>query len=398
MKLGIYGGTFNPPHLGHLAAAQYALDAMELDELRLIPAATPPHKSLPVGSPTPEQRLDMVELAADGLLRPDRVTVSGMEMARTGKSYTADTLEQIHRQNPGAQLWFLMGTDMFLTLQHWREPEVITRLAGICAFARTQADSGDLMATQADYLRKTYGARVEIIQLPHIVDVSSTELRTLLNRGAGTQYLPPAVYGYILRHRLYGVDRDLRKLDNRALRACSYSMIRAKRIAHVQGVEEEAVRLAGRWGADPEKARRAGILHDCTKYLELEEQLELCRKYGVVLDGLEAQSAKLLHAKTGAWVAREVYGADEDIFQAIYWHTTGKADMSVLEKVIYLADYIEPHRDFPGVEKLRDLAYRDLDQAMLMGVEMSISDLKARNVPIHPNTQAARDWLLRGRN
>ena len=371
---------------------------MELDELRLIPAATPPHKSLPVGSPTPEQRLDMVELAADGLLRPDRVTVSGMEMARTGKSYTADTLEQIHRQNPGAQLWFLMGTDMFLTLQHWREPEVITRLAGICAFARTQADSGDLMATQADYLRKTYGARVEVIQLPHIVDVSSTELRTLLNRGAGTQYLSPAVYGYILRHKLYGVDRDLRNLDDRALRACSYSMIRAKRIAHVQGVEEEAVRLAWRWGADPEKARRAGILHDCTKYLELDEQLRLCRKYGVALDELERQSAKLLHSKTGAWIARDVYGADEDIFQAIYWHTTGKADMSVLEKVIYLADYIEPHRDFPGVEKLRTLAYQDLDQAMLMGVEMSISDLNARGVPIHSNTQEARDWLLRGRN
>ena len=393
MKLGIYGGTFNPPHLGHLAAAQYALDAMALDELRLIPAATPPHKPLPPGSPTPEQRLDMVELAADGLLQPQRVQVSAMELSRPGKSYTADTLAQIHRDNPEAQLWFLMGTDMFLTLQHWREPEVITRLAGICAFARTQSDSGELLSNQAEYLRKTYGARVEVIQLPHIVDVSSTELRALLGRGEGTQYLPPAVYGYILRHKLYGVDRDLRQLDNRDLRACSYSMIRAKRIAHVQGVEEEAVRLARRWGADEQQARRAGILHDCTKYLELPEQLQLCSKYGIVLDELERTSAKLLHSKTGAWIARDVYGVGEEEFQAIYWHTTGKADMSLLEKVIYLADYIEPHRDFPGVEELRALAYQDLDAALLMGVEMSIDDLKQRGVPIHPNTRAARDWL-----
>ena len=398
MKLGIYGGTFNPPHLGHLAAARYALDAMELDELRLIPAAIPPHKPLPPGSPGARQRLEMVELAADGLLQPDRVRVSDMELSRPGKSYTADTLEQIHREIPGARLWFLMGADMFLTLQHWREPEVITRLSGICAFARTQSDSGELLRTQADYLRKTYGARVEVIELPHIVNVSSTQLRELLGRGEGTEYLSPAVYGYILRHRLYGLDRDLRRLDDRDLRACSYSMIRAKRIPHVQGVEEEAVRLARRWGADPEKARRAGILHDCTKYLDLAGQLEVCRKYGVPLDEMERESAKLLHSKTGAWVARDVYGADEDIFQAIYWHTTGKADMSLLEKVVYLADYIEPHRDFPGLEELRALAYEDLDQALLMGVEMSISDLRDRGVPIHPNTQAARDWLLRGRN
>ena len=394
VKLGIYGGTFNPPHLGHLAAAQFALDAMELDELRFIPAATPPHKPLPQGSPSARQRLAMVELAADGLLEPGRVSVSDMELDRPGKSYTADTLEQIHRQSPQAQLWFLMGTDMFLSLQHWKEPEVITRLAGICAFARTQSDSGELLRIQADYLRKTYGAQVQVIELPHIVNVSSTQLRELLGQGKGSEYLPPAVYGYIIRHRLYGVDLDLRHLDDQALRACSYSMIRAKRIPHVQGVEGEAVRLAQRWGADPEKARRAGILHDCTKYLDLEEQLELCDKYGVVLDEMERQSAKLLHSKTGAWIARDVYGADEDIFQAIYWHTTGKADMSLLEKVIYLADYIEPHRDFPGVDELRALAYQDLDKALLMGVEMSISDLQARGVPIHPNTRSAREWLL----
>ena len=183
----------------------------------------------------------MVELAADGLLLPGRVSVSDMELSRPGKSYTADTLAQLHAQNPGAELWLMMGTDMFLTLQNWREPERITALAGICAFARTQADCGELLTIQAEHLRKTFGAKVCVLQLPQVVDVSSTRLRELLARGEGWEYLPPAVYGYILRHGLYGAGRDLKHLPDRELRACSYSMIRAKRIAHVKGTEEEAV-------------------------------------------------------------------------------------------------------------------------------------------------------------
>ena len=104
MKLGIYGGTFNPPHLGHLTSARLALDALGLDALQFVPAATPPHKALPAGSPAPEERLAMVELAADGLLMPKRVGVSDMEFTRPGKSYTADTLEQLHGLYPGSQL------------------------------------------------------------------------------------------------------------------------------------------------------------------------------------------------------------------------------------------------------------------------------------------------------
>lgn len=183
MKLGIYGGTFNPPHLGHLTSARLALDALGLDELRFVPAALPPHKRLPPDAPGPEARLEMVELAADGLLLPGRVSVSDMELSRPGKSYTADTLAQLHAQNPGAELWLMMGTDMFLTLQNWREPERITALAGICAFARTQADCGELLTIQAEHLRKTFEAKVCVLQLPQVVDVSSTRLRELLAQG-----------------------------------------------------------------------------------------------------------------------------------------------------------------------------------------------------------------------
>ena len=398
MKIGIYGGTFNPPHLGHLEAARTAVKVLELDKLILIPAAVPPHKALPEGTPEGAHRLAMTErmadaLSMDALLRPKVVQVSTLELEREGKSYTADTLRAIRAQYPDAQLWLLMGTDMFLTLHLWHDPEVITQLAGICAFGRTEQDGEELFAPQREFLSQKYQAQIVTITLPGLVDVSSTRLRELLARGEGQEYLLPQVYGYILMNRLYGTHADLKRLELPELRACSYSMIRAKRVPHVMGVEEEAVRLAERWGGDEGMARRAAILHDCTKYLELDDQLRLCRQYGVELDELEQQAVKLLHAKTGACIARDIFGEPDEVYQAIFWHTTAKADMTLLEKIIYIADYIEPNRDFEGVEELRRLAYEDLDRALLLGVETTIQEMRDRRLPIHTNTLRARDWL-----
>lgn len=229
--------------------------------------------------------------------------------------------------------------------------------------------------------------------MPGLVDVSSTQLRDLLAREKGREYLLPSVYGYILMNRLYGTSAILKELELPELRACSYSMIRHKRVAHVMGVEEEAVRLAKFWGADPELARHAGILHDCTKYLELAPQLHLCEKYGIPLDDLEQKAVKLLHSKTGACIAKYIFGEPDEVYEAIFWHTTGRANMTLLDKILYMADYIEPNRDFDGVEELRRLAYTDLDQAMLLGVESTIQEMEQRGVPIHKNTLAARDWL-----
>ena len=393
MKIGIYGGTFNPPHLGHMAAAKTAVQVLGLDKLILVPAAVPPHKQLPEGSATAEQRLDMVRLMADNLNLPGVAQVSDIELRREGKSYTSDTLVAMKALYPDAELWLLMGTDMFLTLHNWHEPKKIMDLAGICAFGRTEQDGEELFAPQRKFLQEQYNARLTTITLPGLVDISSTQLRDVLEKGQGEEYLCPAVYGYILMNGLYGTHVDLKHLDLPELRACSYSMVRAKRIPHIMGTEEEAVRLAKRWGVDEMLARRAAILHDCTKYLELDEQLALCRQYGVELDELEQRAVKLLHSKTGACIARHIFGEDEQVYQAIFWHTTGKADMAMAEKVIYLADYIEPTRDFDGVEPLRALAYEDIDKALLMGMEMTIEEMKQRGNPIHKNTQAARDWL-----
>ncbi len=261
MKIGIYGGTFDPPHLGHSHAAQAAMDLLGLDKLIFVPAKQPPHKALSADSATPEQRLDMVTLTADSLLAPDRVSVDDLELRREGKSYTSDTLRQMRKSYPGDELWLLMGTDMFLTLQNWHESEVILSLANIAAFARAESDSMEQMERQGEFLRERFGAKVRILQLPRIYEISSTEIRQSCD-GAG---LPTAVWGYILRNGLYGVKRDLTRLTDDELRSCSLSMVYAKRHAHILGVEEESVKLAGRWGGDVELARKAGILHDCTK-------------------------------------------------------------------------------------------------------------------------------------
>ena len=119
-KIGIYGGTFNPPHLGHVLAAKAAKEALGLDKVLLVPDAQPPHKALPEGSPSPEQRVEMARLAAEG---EPWLEVSALELSRPGKSYTSDTLRALSGKYPGDTLYLLMGTDMFLSLHTWHEPE-----------------------------------------------------------------------------------------------------------------------------------------------------------------------------------------------------------------------------------------------------------------------------------
>ena len=196
MKIGIYGGTFNPPHLGHVTAARAVFELLKLDKLLLVPAGLPPHKDLPAGSPTPEQRLEMTRLAADQTGLGSRVEVLDIELRRAGRSYTSDTLAQLKAQYPEDELWLLMGTDMFLTLQTWHEPEKILSLAGIAAFGRTEEDTEELFSVQRDYLYQTYPqARLFTLTIPGVIDVSSTELRDQLAKGEGGRLLPPAVYG-----------------------------------------------------------------------------------------------------------------------------------------------------------------------------------------------------------
>lgn len=393
MRIGIYGGSFNPPHLGHMVAAEAAVKALKLDRLLVVPACDPPHKKLPTGSATPAQRLEMATIMADQLPCAECWDV---EIRREGISYTVDTLEEAKRLWPEDELWLLMGSDMFLSLHTWCRPERIMELAGICAFDRDMEDSGSAFLAQERSLCGRYGGKVEIIKNPNVVEISSTEIREALAAGGGRKYLHETVYGYILRKKLYGTSADLHRLTIDELRCVSYSMVKAKRLPHIRGTEKTAVELALRWGADPEKMRRAAILHDCTKYLSKEEHLAICDRCGIELDSLERSAEKLLHAKSGAALAREMFGQDDEIVTAILYHTTGRGNMTLAEKILYLADYIEPCRDFPEVAEMRRLAWTDLDAAVLLGIQLSIQEMLERNRVVHHNTLEAEASLLKG--
>ncbi|MEG2000882.1 MAG: nicotinate-nucleotide adenylyltransferase, partial [Evtepia sp.] len=333
MKIGIFGGTFDPPHLGHQTAAEAAIKSLNLDLLLFIPTGLPPHKSQDANGASPEQRFEMTAILADSL----HAKVSNVELNRAGKSYTADTIEELCMQYPDDELWLIVGADMFLSLQTWHEPERIFKHVGIAAFAREKENDERAFAAQAQKLDTKYG--VQLIENPNMVEISSSEIRRKLaeNEDISHVLLQP-VYGYILRHALYGTQLDLKCLDDEKLRAVSYSMLKAKRLAHVRGTEETAVKLAAHWGENVNNARRAAILHDCTKYWEPTEQLALCKRYGVILDELETQGAKFLHAKTGALLARHLFGEPDAVYDAIFCHTTGKPNMTRLDQILYLAD------------------------------------------------------------
>ena len=170
-----------------------------------------------------------------------------------------------------------------------------------------------------------------------------------------------------------------------------------KRFAHSLGVQETAIKLAKHWGADENKASIAGLVHDCCKMLTLEEGKAIADKYNLVLDEISRNSRGLMHAPLGAAYAQHEFGIDdEEVLCAIRYHTTGKPDMTVLEKIIYVADYIEPTRkDYPWLEPLRVLAYENLNAAVLYGLDVSIAYVEDRNEPVDIITVEARNYYDR---
>lgn len=382
MDIAVYGGSFNPPHLGHREAVITALEALEPDLLLIIPDHEPPHKELEEGSPTPAQRLELCRLTFGDL---DRVEISSLELERNGKSYTYDTVQELQERYPDARLTLIVGTDMILTFEEWYHFEYLLAHCRLAAMARDFEDEEKLREA-AGHLRSCYGA--EIILLDHApLPMSSTELRGMLRSRLGAEDIHPDAYAAIIRCRFYDAAPELSWLREQA-----YTMLDERRIAHVAGCESEAIELARRWGEDPETAAEAGILHDITKRLSHEEQLNLCEKYAIICDSAERVTPKLLHAKTGAAVARERFGVRDAVYEAIRWHTTGKPDMTLLEKIIYLADYIEPTRDFPGVDTLRELAYEDLDRALLLGLQMTIEEVRSHGEEPYIDTLTACAW------
>ncbi|MBQ3504010.1 MAG: nicotinate (nicotinamide) nucleotide adenylyltransferase [Oscillospiraceae bacterium] len=389
-RIGIYGGTFNPPHIGHMEAARQAITRLKLDRLLLVPSNVAPHKVLPANSPTALQRMEMLRIATADC---PSLEVSDVELCREGVSYTWQTVQSLRQQYPGAQLILIMGTDMFLSFRDWRNPEQIVRDASLAVFYR--GDKGEHKAIDAE---KAYwesrGVRVELVE-NDVINISSTQMRRLLIFRCAADFLPGGVLDYIRENYLYDTRTNWKNLPMEQLEKVVISLLNPNRVAHVLGCRDTAVALARHWGANVTDAARAGILHDITKAIDGPLQLTLCGAYGKILSDFSRKYPKTLHALTGSLVAQRIFGENDAVVSAIECHTTGKADMNLLEKSIYVADYMEPCRNFPGVEKLRELAFSDIDAALRLGLEMTLEHLKNQGAEVSPESREALAWLNR---
>ena len=379
----IYGGSFNPPHLGHVDALRCAVDALRPDRALVIPAGMPPHKELAQGSPGPADRLTLCRLAFSAV---EGAEVSDLELRRDGKSYTVETLRTLRKEYPEADFIFLVGTDMLLSLEKWYEFREIFSLCDLAALPRNEGDL-PAMRQMEKHLLDTYGEKISLIEKAPL-PMDSTSLRSDLPLRGGRDRLSEGVYEEIIRRRYYFAKPDLAWLREKA-----YAYLKPRRIPHVKGCEETAVALARRWGEDEGEAAEAAILHDITKKLSYAEQLQLCGKYSIELDEAERADEKLLHARTGACFARDLFGVSDAVFSAIDCHTTGKPGMTTLDKIIYLADYTEPNRSFPGLERVRELCTEDLDLAMIEALQLSEKEIRSRGAAPHPRGAETLKWL-----
>lgn len=172
-------------------------------------------------------------------------------------------------------------------------------------------------------------------------------------------------------------------------------MLSKERFVHTLGVKSAAVELAKRFGCNLSKASTAALLHDCARDISSNLLLKLAYRFDILVDGIFEEHPQLLHGPVGAVISRKVFGVDdEQILRAISIHTTGDVNMTKLDKIIYIADYIEPNRDFPGVDKLRKTAFSDLDKSVLMALNNTIEYVINRNTLLHPKTVQARNFLL----
>ena len=389
-RIGIFGGTFNPVHIGHIQAAKQALTALHLDRVLLIPDHIAPHKELPTGSPTPQQRLDMLRIAVQDC---PGLEISDIELRREGVSYTYLTIQELKQLYPHDQLVLLMGTDMFTSFDSWRNPEEILKNASLGVFCRGDKKEKQAIAAKKERM-EAMGAQVELAH-NDVIAISSTQMRRLLAFRCAGSFLPEGVLEYIREYRLYNTRAQWKNLPMEALEPIVLSLLNPNRVAHVLGCRDTAVALAKRWGADETNAARAGILHDITKAIDGPLQLTLCEAYGKILDDFSRKYPKTLHALTGSLVAERIFGENKAVVDAIAYHTTGKADMNLLEMIIYVADYMEPNRDFPGVETLRQLAFSDIQAALRLGLEMTMEHLKEQGSEVSPASREALAWLNR---
>ncbi|MBE7018976.1 MAG: nicotinate (nicotinamide) nucleotide adenylyltransferase [Ruminococcaceae bacterium] len=380
MKIGVFGGTFDPVHQGHIELCKTAIDALGLDLLYVMPNGNPPHKEDRTDG---IDRLNMVKIAFSDI---DKVKISDYEIRKEAHSYTYETLTDFKKEHPDDEIYFLMGMDNLDYFPKWKHPEVICTLAKLVFFGRAGFEK-----TQegAKAISELFGVKPILIAFDW--DISSTEIRKELEQGTYIFHkLPFLVYQYIIRKGLYGC-QSVGEYDSYEEDLKNY--IEEKRFLHSIGVAVTAYRMAIRYDEDPKQAYFAGLLHDIAKRMPLDKQLDLCKKIELHPD--EVAYPKMLHAPAGAGFVKKKYNIKEKkLLSGIRYHTMGHKDMTTFDKLIYMADYIEPCRNFSGVEELREATFSNLNTAIIKGIDTTILSLVEEHLKISPVLLEVRNDLL----
>lgn len=389
-KMGLFGGTFDPIHKGHVSMALRLAQALDLDGVVLMPTFVPPHK-IKENMASAQHRLAMCRLAAE---EHPILSVSDLELQRGGASFTVDTLTALCEQHPDTQWYLLVGADMFTTLRTWHRFADIADMAVLCTIARAGIDTAKPKEYAASLTAD--GIRCYVDECP-VEPFSSTQVRERVAAGESvSEMVGEAIARYICDNGLYRQDEGMKRqtADEQYIEIIR-SRLSDYRFHHSLCVAQEAKRLALLYGADPAKAYTAGILHDIMKDTDKEAQLQILEDYGVTLDDVEKQSPMLWHARSGEVFLRNILGVvDEDILSAVRYHTTGRAGMSRLEQVVFTADFTSADRNYPDVAVIRALADISLIKAIRYGVEYTIRDLQSKGAVVHPDTLKLYDEIV----
>lgn len=380
MKIGLMGGTFNPIHNGHLHIAESALKECNLDKVIFIPTGVSYMKQGVVPS---FHRYNMTSLAVSEI---DNFEISDIEVKRPGYTYTKDTVSELKKNYPNDVFYYIIGTDTLFMIEKWVNPEYLFDNLTFLVADRGNDDS----IAKANELKKNFNANIEFLQC-EFLDISSSFIRKSVTEGQIEiikDLIPAKVYDYIIENKLY------LELSVSEMQEMLKSELKPERYIHSLGVRDMAVKLGRAYGADINKCEIAGLLHDCAKSLTVEEMQVICERYFIELDDKEKTHHGVLHGKAGSVYAIEKYGIkDQEIIDAIFCHTTGKPGMSLLEKIIYVADYIEENRNFSDkLPEYRERAMKDLDSVLVDILHDCIEHVKSKGFYLFPKTMETYEY------
>lgn len=394
MKIAVFGGSFDPVHNGHVQLAEAAINELALDLILLMPAYIQPFKR-DRRAEFSKDRINMLNLAFTGF---EHCKVSSYEIDKGGISYSIDTLRHLRREfeNGENKLYFIMGSDSLFSVEDWKKGDELLREFAVIVGDRPD-EGGRLLRQSAEALTNKYGAEIFILNAV-MPDISSSSIRDLIESGSFSEVrdlIPCSVFNYIIAKGMYKIDRDDSPESDVKSKILAYisERLSEKRFLHTLRVCDMALKLAHMYDLAPEKVEIAALLHDMARGMSAEDLDKAVIKYEQGARYLG--NINLSHAKVAALFAREIFGiCDEDILNAISYHTTGRAGMSPMEMVIYLADAVEYGRDYDGVAELRALALGgDLERACCACLRHTVDYLKKAGIEIDKDTLKAYDYL-----